>query len=181
MPMRRLFCLLSALVLLALGAVPATAICAGNLTEERARRAAEVVFKGRVVAGRTLEIGGRQVADGIANMRILEYRKGDGPDVLRVATASRSQPGGLVLTNSVGINPAPDEEWVIYGQVEPDGTVSTSACSGSHQIGQPSFDESASGKLGDFVRYHWGWILAAAIPAGAVGLAVSRVARRRLA
>ncbi|MGH8991023.1 MAG: hypothetical protein ACRDZ7_05785 [Acidimicrobiia bacterium] len=177
--MRRLFCLLSALVLLALGAVPATAICTGNLTEEGAVRAAEVVFKGRVLAGRTLEIGGRQVVDGFANMRVLEYRKGDGPDVLRVATASRSQPGGLVLTVSEGIMPAPDEEWVIYGQVEPDGTVSASVCSGSHPSGQPSFDKSAGGKLADLVQNQWGWIVSAAFAAGAVGLAVARVARRR--
>lgn len=177
--MGRPFCLLSAVVLLWLGAPPANAVCAGGLTEERAVRASEVVFKGRVLAGPTLKMGGRQVADGFANMRVLEYRKGDGPELLRVATGSRSQPGGMVLTSSVGINPAPDEEWVIYGPVEADGTVSTSACSGSHQIGKPPFDESAGAKLGDFVRYQWMWILAAAIAARAAGLAMARVVRRR--
>ena len=177
--MCRPFCLLSAVVLLWLGTVPARAICAGGLTEEGAVQMAEVVFKGRVLAGPTVEIHGRQVADGFAHMRVLQYRKGDGPEVVGVATATRSQPGGLVSTNSVGINPAPDEEWMIYGQVEPDGTVSTSVCSGSHPRGQPSFDESAGAKLADLARYQWEWILGAAIAAAAIGLAMARVARGR--
>ncbi len=109
--MRRPFCLLSAVVLLWLGTVPGNAICAGRLTEEGAVQMAEVVFKGRVLAGPTLEVGGRQVADGFATMRVLHYRKGDGPEVVRVATESRSPPGGLVLTHAEGINPAVDEEW----------------------------------------------------------------------
>jgi hypothetical protein len=177
--MRRPLCLLSAVVLLSLGAVPAHAICAGGLTERRAARMAEVVFKGRVLAGPTLEVRGRQVADGFATMQVLEYRKGDGPEVVRVATATRSQPGGMVLTVSEGITPAPEEEWMIYGQLARDGTVSTSACSGSHPRGQPSFDESAGAKLGDLARYQWPWILGAAVAAAAVGLAVACVARRR--
>jgi hypothetical protein len=159
--------------------VPATASCAGRLTEEGAVAASEVVFKGRVLAGPTLEIGGRQVADGLANMRVLEYRKGDGPEIVRVATGSSSQPGGLVLTHAEGINPALDEEWVIYGQFESDGTVFASPCRGSHPSGQPFFDESAGRKLEDLVRYQWGWIVSAAFAAGAVGLAVARIARRR--
>jgi len=74
--------------------------------------------------------------------------------------------------------PGPDEEWMIYGQVEPDGTVSTSVCSGSHPNGQASFDESAGGKMADLARYQWQWILASAIAAAAVGLAVARAARK---
>lgn len=177
--MRSPFCLLSAVVLLWLGTVPAHAVCAGGLTEERAVRMAEVVFKGRVLAGPTLEFHGRPVADGFARMRVLQYRKGDGPEVVRVATATKSQPGGLVSNTSDGINPAPDEEWMIYGQVEPDGTVSTSGCSGSHLSGQASFDDRAGAKLADLARYQWKWILSAAIAAAAAGLAVARVARRR--
>jgi hypothetical protein len=177
--MRRPFCLFFALVLLALGAGPAKASCAGRLTEEGAMRASEVVFKGRVLGGPTLEVGGRQVADGFANMHVLEYRKGDGPEVVRVATGSRSQPGGMVLIHAEGINPALDEEWVIYGQFEPDGTVFASPCRGSHPSGQASFDESAGREVEDLVRYQWGWIVSAAFAAGAVGLAMARVARRR--
>jgi len=176
--MRRPLCLLSAVVLLWLSAVPANAICVGGLTEARAVRMAEVVFEGRVLAGPTVEVRGGQVADGFAHMRVLDYRKGDGPEVVRVATATRSQPDGSLLTVGEGIMPGPDEEWMIYGQVEPDGTVSTSVCSGSHPRGQASFDESAGGKLGDLARYQWQWILAAAIAAAAVGLAVARVARK---
>lgn len=176
--MRRPFCLLGAVVLLWLGTAPADAICAGGLTQERAARMAEVVFKGRVLAGPTLQVPGRQVSDGFAHMRVLEYRKGDGPEVVRVATATRSEPGGVVSSVGEGINPAPEEEWMIYGQVERDGTVSTSVCSGSHRRGQASFDESAGAKLGDFARYQWGWIVGAAIAAAAVGLAVARVTRR---
>lgn len=177
--MRRPFCLLAAVVLLWLWTVPADAMCAGGLTEERAVRMAEVVFKGRVLAGPTVQVRGRPVADGFAHMRVLEYRKGDGPEVVRVATATRSEPGGLLSTVGEGISPAPEEEWMIYGQVEPDGTVSTSVCSGSHQSGQGSFDESAGAKLADLARYQWKWILGASTATAVVGLAVARTARRR--
>ncbi|MGH2627078.1 MAG: hypothetical protein ACRDHY_10555 [Anaerolineales bacterium] len=168
--MRPLACLAAAAFAIVVSAPRASALCIAQ-TEGDAVHRAEVILEGEVMAGPTVEHRTRQVSDGFARFRVLRYRKGHGPDEVRVPTAVRSQPGGMVSSFSDGITPAPGERWIIYGDRQEDGTIFTSICSGSHLAGErPLFDDGPAADARDLVRYQWPVLLGgfAAAVAGAV-------------
>lgn len=166
--MRPLGCLAAAAFAIVVSAPQASALCIAQ-TEGDAVHRAEVILEGEVMAGPTVEHRTRQVSDGFARVGVLR-RKGHGPDEVRVSTAVRSQPGGMVSSFSDGITPAPGERWIIYGDRQDDGTIFTSICSASHLAGErPLFDDGPAADARDLVRYQWPVLLGgfAAAVAGA--------------
>lgn len=170
---RSLACFAAAALAIVASAPQASALCIAQ-TERDAVHRAEVIFEGEVMAGPTVEHGTRQVPDGFARFRVLRYRKGNGPQEVRVSTAFHIEPGGGVRSISDGITPAAGERWIIYGDRKKDGTVFTSICSGSHLAGErPPFDDGPAAGARDLVRYQWPALLGASVVA-VVGAALLR-------
>jgi hypothetical protein len=63
-----------------------------------------------MLAGRTADLGGHSVLLTPARVRVTRYLKGDGPNVVSVATGITSQN----VVNEDGIEPLAGQHWTIY-------------------------------------------------------------------
>lgn len=147
-------------------------------TEEQARRAADVVFKGVAEGGRSLQtLPGQEIVEHVARFRVDHYSKGAGPAEVKVRTGRTSQPGGLEGFVEGGVDPKAGEHWVIYGDQQPDGFVRTSHCDGSHPASERgSFNTGTGARLADHVRFRWPWLVAVPL----VLISMVGLTRRRL-
>jgi hypothetical protein len=107
------------------------ASCAG-LTAAQQLRNAKLVMVGRMLRGRTVPDGERQVLASPARMRVLRYVKGHGPRVVRVVTAVTPKDGGVVMAED-GIEPRAGELWRIYTD-SARLPYDTSICGGSRRV-----------------------------------------------
>jgi hypothetical protein len=107
--------------------VAATASCIRQ-TAEQQLRSADVVFVGEALEGPT--------ATGVQRFRVERYVKGAGADVVRVSTGVVARGDGTGSVTSVSVEAAAGERWRIYASRSvTDGTLETSVCAGSEELG----------------------------------------------
>jgi len=122
----RIFSLLVLVLSAALvGAAPAVASCIALTPEEQTERA-EVIFAGVALEGPT--------ASGRQRFEVRRYLKGDGSDVVQVATGVTRRADGTGSLTSVSVDVARGDAWRIYGERISDGAIETSNCAGSRRI-----------------------------------------------
>jgi len=158
----------AAIVTVALaGGAPAAASCIPSTAEERIARA-DVVFDGVALEGST--------ASGRQRFQVRHYVKGDGPDVVQVATGVTRRPDGSGSLTSVSIDVRAGESWRIYGDRTAGDGIVTSNCAGSRPLPPEEIDGTAA--AGDS---RFGGILVAAVALLAVAATVllSRFRRAR--
>lgn len=113
---------------LAVAAVVASAARASCIqtTPAQQRAAADVIFDGVALEGPT--------ATGVQRFRVLRYRKGHGPTVVRVQTGTIRRADGTGSTTSVALFVRRGERWRIYGDGSPRRILRTNLCAGSRRI-----------------------------------------------
>ncbi len=110
---------------------PNTVVSAGScagLMPAAQFAAARVVFVGTMLPGPAATIGGKQVLQSPARVRVSRYLKGSGPGVVEVDTGAQ---GADALAED-GIQPAPGQRWQIYSS-SARTPFATSICAGSGQ------------------------------------------------
>lgn len=148
---------------LVMTAPSAFADCAPATDAELLDRA-EIVFDGQALDGPTSD--GTLLSP--ARFLVSDYLKGDGPEVVEVATAVTRERSGTYAWISVGIEPSPGEVWRIYADAVSDGSnTGTSICAGSRylrdeHLAQPPGGSSEPDGGGP------GWLIAALIGAAMV-------------
>lgn len=95
------------------------------MTPAQQRAAATVIFDGVALEGPT--------ATGIQRFRVLRYRKGSGPETVRVNTGYKRGPNGTTTT-SVSITVRRGEKWRIFRQGSARKVLSTNVCLGSRKL-----------------------------------------------
>ena len=125
MNIRSLTVLAAALVVALALATSAAASCIRmSAAQQRAR--ADLIFDGVALDGPT--------ATGIERFRVLRYRKGDGPRIVRLRTGRKLFPDGSGMTTSVSINAARGQTWRIYARRIRRGVFETNVCDGSRRL-----------------------------------------------
>lgn len=107
------------------GAAAAEASCVFSTPEEQKRRAA-VIFDGVALEGPT--------ASGRQRFEVRRYLKGDGPDVVEVATGVTRRADGTGSLTSVSLDVAAGDAWRIFGQWTSAEVVRSSSCDGSRRL-----------------------------------------------
>jgi hypothetical protein len=92
--------------------------------EQRAR--ADIIFDGVALDGPT--------ATGIERFRVIRYRKGRGPRLVRIRTGRKRLPDGGMVVTSVSIDAARGEKWRIYARRLRTGSFQTTVCDGSRRL-----------------------------------------------
>src|SRR6266508_6945671 len=106
-------------------AASAAASCV-PMTAAQQRARADVIFDGVALDGPT--------ASGIERFRVIRYRKGTGPRIVRVSTGRRRYPGGGGVVTSVSIDAARGQKWRIYARRLKPGIFQTTVCDGSRRL-----------------------------------------------
>jgi hypothetical protein len=106
-------------------AAPASASCI-PMTAAQQRARAHVIFDGIALDGPT--------ATGIERFRVIRYRKGTGPRIVRVSTGRKRYPGGGGVVTSVSITARRGETWRIYARRLRPGVFQTNVCDGSRRL-----------------------------------------------
>ncbi len=107
------------------GATSARASCiAQTAAEQRAR--ADVIFDGVALEGPT--------ATGVQRFKVLRYRKGHGPTVLRVQTGNRVFAKGTGSITSVSLVVHKGQRWRIFAQGSVRKVLQTNVCNGSRRL-----------------------------------------------
>jgi hypothetical protein len=96
------------------------------MTAAQQRARADIIFDGVALDGPT--------ATGIARFRVIRYRKGRGPRIVRLRTGRRLYPGGGGVVTSVSIDAARGETWRIYARRLRRGVFQTTVCDGSRRL-----------------------------------------------
>ena len=91
---------------------------------QRAR--ADVIFDGIALEGPT--------ATGIQRFRVIRYRKGRGPLVVRVSTGTIKRPDGSGSISSVGIIVDRGQRWRIVARGSTTKVLHTTVCDGSRML-----------------------------------------------
>lgn len=73
-------------------------------------------------------------ATGVQRFRVVRYRKGHGPSVLRVQTGATRYPDGSGATSSVAILVRRGERWRIFARGSARRVLRTSVCEGSRRL-----------------------------------------------
>lgn len=109
-------------------AEPANASSAACLRQSPAqhRAQAKLIFDGIALDGVT--------STGLQRFRVIHYRKGTGPTIMRVTTGWRRTVDGSLTVMSEGITPRKGERWRIFVTRMVKGVADTSLCSGSHPL-----------------------------------------------
>lgn len=158
---------LTALSAVALGwPAAAHASCIVQTPEQQLARA-DVVFVGTALEGPT--------ATGTQRFRVATFVKGEGPDVVGVATGVVVRPDGTGSITSVSVEAAAGERWRIYGTRAEGDVLETSVCAGSRLLAG-----AASGEFGGPAesRRPVRALAAAALGVGLVVLAAALLGRR---
>lgn len=92
--------------------------------EQRAR--ADVIFDGRALEGPT--------ATGVQRFRVIRYRKGTGPAIVRVNTGTIRRADGSGSTTSVSLFVKRGERWRIFGRGSARKVLQTNLCAGSRRL-----------------------------------------------
>jgi hypothetical protein len=96
------------------------------MTAAQQRARADLIFDGVALDGPT--------ASGIERFRVIRYRKGSGPRIVRVRTGRRLFPNGSGVTTSVSIDAARGQTWRIYARRIRRGLFETTVCDGSRRL-----------------------------------------------
>ena len=117
-------------LLLGTGVAVAVAVLASTAagsclpTTAAAQRArADVVLDGIALEGAT--------ATGIQRFRVIRYREGRGPQVVRVSTGNIKRPDGSGSISSVSIIVKRGQRWRIFARGSSSGVLHTTVCDGS--------------------------------------------------
>ena len=117
----------------ALGVSVATLAVAGSagascvrMTAAEQRARADIVFDGVALDGAT--------ATGIERFRVVRYRKGAGPRIVRVRTGRKRYAGGGGVVTSVSIDAARGQTWRLYARRVRSGIFETNVCDGSRRL-----------------------------------------------
>ena len=113
------------IVAVLVGAASAQASCIYQ-TPAQLRARAEVIFDGVALEGPT--------ATGIQRFKVLRYRKGHGPAIVRVQTGHRVFPDGSGSTSSVSILVRKGQRWRILARGSPRRVLHTNVCDGSRRL-----------------------------------------------
>jgi hypothetical protein len=92
--------------------------------EQRAR--ADVIFDGVVLEGPT--------PTGVQRFRVLRYRKGRGPSVVRVSTGNIRRADGTGMVTSVSVIAKRGERWRIFARGSARKVLDTNVCDGSRPL-----------------------------------------------
>jgi hypothetical protein len=123
--MRRPVIFLAAcLVGLVLAAAAAASCVPMTAAQQRAR--ADVIFDGVALDGPT--------STGIERFRVIRYRKGTGPRIIRLRTGRKLFPDGSGTTTSVSIDAVRGERWRIFARRLRRGLYETNVCDGSRRL-----------------------------------------------
>jgi hypothetical protein len=116
-----------------LGAAGASLVLAASaaascvpMTAAQQRARADVIFDGVALGGPTFS--------GIERFRVIRYRKGKGPQIVRLRTGRRRYPGGGGVVTSVSIEARRGEIWRIYARRLRLGVFETNVCDGSRRV-----------------------------------------------
>jgi hypothetical protein len=96
------------------------------MTAAQQRARAAVIFDGVALDGPTFS--------GIERFRVVRYRKGTGPRIVRLSTGRKRYPGGGRVVTSVSIDARRGELWRIYGRRLRRGVFETNVCDGSRRL-----------------------------------------------
>ena len=107
------------------GAPRASASCLPS-TRAELQAKADVIFDGVALESPT--------ATGVQRFRVVRYRKGHGPSVLRVQTGTSRYPDGSGATSSVAILVRRGERWRIFARGRARRVLRTSVCDGSRRL-----------------------------------------------
>jgi hypothetical protein len=94
---------------------------------------ARTAFIGVMLAGATVSTGEGSTLTSPARVRVTQYLKGDGPQVVTVATGVTQASGGSVIGSAEGITPQAGQRWRIYS-ISRRMPYQTSVCSGSAMV-----------------------------------------------
>jgi hypothetical protein len=96
------------------------------MTAAQQRARADIIFDGVALDGPT--------SSGIERFRVIRYRKGTGPRIVRLRTGRRLFPDGSGTTTSVSIDAAQGERWRIFARRLRRGVYETNVCDGSRRL-----------------------------------------------
>lgn len=123
--MRRLAIFLgAATAVLVLAAAAAASCIRMSPAEQRAR--ADLIFDAVALDGPT--------ATGVERFRVIRYRKGTGPQIVRVRTGRKRFANGSGMTTSVSITASRGQTWRIFARRVRRGLFETNVCDGSRRI-----------------------------------------------
>jgi hypothetical protein len=117
--------ILSSLLVGLLLAASAAASCV-PMTPAQQRARADIIFDGVALDGPT--------STGIERFRVVRYRKGTGPRIVRLRTGRKLYPDGSGTTTSVSIDAIRGERWRIFARRLRRGVFETNVCDGSRRL-----------------------------------------------
>lgn len=120
-----------ALPLLALAAVGLVVVSSARAscvptTAAGQRAQADVIFDGVALEGPT--------ATGVQRFKVTRYRKGRGPDLVRVQTGNVRRADGSGVTSSVSLSVKRGERWRIFARGAARKILQTNVCDGSRRL-----------------------------------------------
>jgi hypothetical protein len=121
---RRVVILSSILTGLVLAGSAAASCVPMTAAQKRAR--AHIIFDGVALDGPT--------ASGIERFRVIRYRKGRGPRIVRLRTGRKQYPGGGGVVTSVSIDAKRGQTWRIFARRLRRGVYQTTVCDGSRRL-----------------------------------------------
>ena len=121
---RQIVILSSLLAGLVLAASAAASCVPMTFAQQRAR--ADIIFDGVALDGPT--------STGIERFRVLRYRKGTGPRIVRLRTGRKRYPDGGGVVTSVSIDARRGESWRIFARRLQHGVFGTTLCDGSRRL-----------------------------------------------
>lgn len=120
--------------MIAVGAVAATALLAAAAaqasciysTPAQLRERADVVLDGVALEGPT--------ATGVQRFRVIRYRKGRGPSIVRVQTGTTRRADGTGSTTSIALYVRKGERWRIFARGPVRKVLQSNLCDGSRRL-----------------------------------------------
>jgi hypothetical protein len=113
----------AATVLLAAAAAQASCIAS---TPAQLRARADVIFDGVALEGPT--------ATGVQRFKVIRYRKGRGPRIVRVQTGTVRRADGTGSTTSIALYVRKGERWRIFAQGSVKKVLRSNLCDGSRRL-----------------------------------------------
>jgi hypothetical protein len=123
--LRRYLVILAAAVSSLVLVASAAASCV-PMTAAQQRARADVIFDGIALDGPTLS--------GLERFRVIRYRKGTGPRIVRLRTGRKRYPDGGGVVTSVSIDARRGEMWRIFARRLRHGVFETTVCDGSRRL-----------------------------------------------